>query len=172
MPQKGRKARVQKNMKRKKKRWCPYHLYFLLRSFQTTCHLRWSATLLCFIPKKENPKQVSDYRPISLCNVSYRMRTWLPNRISNEQCAFLKNRRIHDNIMLVQELAHSMSAYKRNKSIILIKIDIEKAQGKMASCPQGAWMHGFSSSLDTMGTCLHLISMVCLYHQWRARQLV
>lgn len=47
--------------------------------------------------------------------------------VGMEQNAFIRGRSITDNILLVQEIAHSMSAFKRNKSIIILKVDIEKA---------------------------------------------
>lgn len=50
-----------------------------------------------------------------------RMAPLLKSLISREQSAFIAGRSINDNILLVQEIAHSMSAYKRNKSIILIR---------------------------------------------------
>lgn len=45
--------------------------------------------------------------------------------VGMEQNAFIRGRSITDNILLVQEIAHSMSAFKRNKSIIILKVDIE-----------------------------------------------
>lgn len=59
----------------------------------------WEKTHLIFIPKLPNPIMVRDFRPITLCNVSYhipskglanRLKQTLPNLISLKQSAFLK----------------------------------------------------------------------------------
>lgn len=65
----------------------------MVKSFLKYGHLlkEIDRTHITSIPKKENPKRVSDYRPISLCNVSYnfiykvlanRVQTMLPKATS------------------------------------------------------------------------------------------
>lgn len=55
-------------------------------------------TFLCLIPKNADPRTLSDYRPISLCNVLYkdlanllsnRMKHYLNNLISMNQNVFI-----------------------------------------------------------------------------------
>lgn len=55
-----------------------------------------ASTFLCFIPKNDCPRRVRDFRPISLCNVIYRLLSKLlaaclvsvlPNIISRTQSA-------------------------------------------------------------------------------------
>lgn len=72
-----------------------------------------SATIIALVPKVPNASVVSDYRPIACCNTIYKVITKiLANRIalvlndliSQSQNAFVKGRRIRDNILLAQEL--------------------------------------------------------------------
>ena len=95
----------------------------------------WKATFLALIPKVNTPTTFRDFRPISLCNVCYkivsklvtsRLRPLLNRLISPEQCGFVKGRHIHDNIMLVNELAQSLD-YDVRGSNTIITLDMEKA---------------------------------------------
>lgn len=72
-----------------------------------------NTTILTLIPKIPNATSVSDFRPIACCNTIYKVITKiLANRlamvlndlVSQSQNAFVKGRRIRDNILLAQEL--------------------------------------------------------------------
>ena len=60
-----------------------------------------NSTFLALIPKKDKPTTFADFRPISLCNLIYkltskiivvRLKPHLDSHISKEQFGFLKNR--------------------------------------------------------------------------------
>lgn len=94
-------------------------------------------TVVVLIPKNKNPQAVFDYRPISLCNVIYRiLAKVLANRlkgvldvvISCSQSAFIPNRLITDNFILGYECLHKLRSCKSRKGgIIALKLDISKA---------------------------------------------
>lgn len=65
---------------------------------------------LILVPKVAGPTKVSDYRPISVCNVIYKviskliarkMQPWIDFLISKSQTAFVPGREISENIILL-----------------------------------------------------------------------
>ncbi|KAK4390012.1 hypothetical protein Sango_2064500 [Sesamum angolense] len=94
-----------------------------------------NATLLTLIPKVRTPQSVAEFRPISCCNVVYkvitkilvsRIREILDLLISPSQNAFIPGRLISDNILLAQEL---FSGYNqcRLPPRCALKVDLRKA---------------------------------------------
>ncbi|MCH97455.1 CNGC5-like protein [Trifolium medium] len=98
-------------------------------------------TNICLIPKCENPISMKDMRPISLCNVLYKMVSkLLANRlkdclgkcVSEEQSAFVEGRSILDNALIAIEIIHALKRKTRGVAgEIVLKIDISKAYDKV-----------------------------------------
>ncbi|PNX78963.1 ribonuclease H, partial [Trifolium pratense] len=98
-------------------------------------------TNICLIPKCDNPISMKDMRPISLCNVLYKMVSkLLANRlkdclekcVSEEQSAFVEGRSILDNALIAIEIIHAMKRKTRGlKGDLALKIDISKAYDKV-----------------------------------------
>lgn len=81
-----------------------------------------------------NPKTPKDFRPISLCNVAYkiisklianRIKPLLDKIVNPTQAAFVKGRQIADNTIMVHEIMHTMR--KSKQKLMACKIDIAKA---------------------------------------------
>ena len=113
---------------------CDVALYFL-----NTTHMDGliNATNIALIPKGNDPTSATEFRPISLCNVIYkiiakvlanRLKVVLPNIISPFQSAFLAGRLITDNIIAAYETLHTMHTKMWSKVRFMgIKLDMSKA---------------------------------------------
>ncbi|XP_039173780.1 uncharacterized protein LOC120296168 [Eucalyptus grandis] len=92
-------------------------------------------TILVLVPKVPNASSVDDYRLIACCNTIYKLITKvmanrivavLKDLISPSQSAFVKGRRIRDNILLAQELFSSFHLQPYTPKCA-IKVDFRKA---------------------------------------------
>lgn len=102
----------------------------------------WTKNFIVFILNYKNPREVKDFRPISLCNVSYcilakilanRVRPSLDSFIiSHEQTAFIPSWSVPDNILVVQEVAHSLFNSNGKNPYVILKLDLEKAYEKIS----------------------------------------
>lgn len=99
-----------------------------------------SRSNLVLIPKSEQAAKVGDYRPISVCNVIYkiisklltlRLKPYISGCISRAQSAFLPGREISENVILFREVLHSFALPSYSNKEFCLKVDLSKAFDRM-----------------------------------------
>eukprot|EP00253_Pinus_taeda_P034616 PITA_34616 len=112
-----------------------------------------NSTFLALIPKVEEAKTPDKFRPTALCNVIYkiiskvianRLKSIHPGIISEEQSDYVEGRQILDNILLAQEMIHSL--HSRKEAGMLMQLDLSKAYDKVS------WRY-LEAVLDAFGFC-------------------
>lgn len=120
-------------------------------------------TLITLIPKVDNVSNIRDFRPISLCNVAYkvitkilahRLRFIMGTLVNPCQSSFIPNRQSRDNINVAQEVFHSMRTKKGKVGWMAIKIDLEKAYDRLS------WSF-IKETLDDIGLPKNFVDLIC-----------
>ena len=96
-------------------------------------------TFITLIPEVQNLERVTEFRPISLCNVIYkiaskvivnRLKPWLNFIISETQSAFIADRFITDNILIEFESLHQNNCIGKT-SFMFLKLDMSKVYDRV-----------------------------------------
>lgn len=97
-------------------------------------------TLITVIPKVDPVVNIRNFRPISLCNISYkviskilarRLRLLMGSLVNPCQSSFIPQRQSRDNIIMAQEIFHSMRMKRGKKWWMAVKLDLEKAYDRL-----------------------------------------
>eukprot|EP00253_Pinus_taeda_P021967 PITA_21967 len=117
-------------------------------------------TFIALTLKVEEANTSEIFRPIALCNVIYkiiskvianRLKPILPGIISEEKSGYVEGRQILDNIILAQEMIHTL--HSRKKAGMLMQLDLSKAYDKVS------WNY-LEAILDAFGFCKHWVNWI------------
>jgi hypothetical protein len=95
---------------------------------------RLNRAIITLIPKRQDAMEIGDYRPISLVHsfsklfskiLANRLSKRIGEEVSKNQSAFIKKRSLHDNFVLVWQVARKINRSKR--SGVLLKLDLARA---------------------------------------------
>ena len=128
-------------------------------------------TFLALIPKIKDARKVLDFRPISLCNVVYkliakvlvnRLKLIFPYIVFDSQSAFLLGRLIIGNVLAAFETLHYLKRKTQGKlGYMALKLDMSKSYDKV-ECDflEKAMLHlGFHGRfVATIMSCIKLVS--------------
>lgn len=137
---------------------------------------RMNRTMICLIPKAEAPKLLTQFCPIALCSVVYklvtktiasRLKQIMPLIIGPTQSSFVADRHITDNIFIAQEAIHSMKRKSGKKWVMALKVDLEKAYDQVSWAFLFDTLHEEklpANLVNVIMTCVATISMQVLWN--------
>lgn len=97
-------------------------------------------TYISLIPKIPHPTYITQFKPIGLCNVNYKVVTkilvhhiqsMLGDLVGEAQASFVPGCQIVGNIIIMQEAIHSMMIKKGKSGFMAIKVDLKKAYDQL-----------------------------------------
>jgi len=141
-----------------------------------TINVSIAKTLIVLIPKESNPQPLKNFRPISLCNVIFKvitkvlvshLRPFLVDLISPLQSSFNPGRGTTDNVILAQEVVHFIHHSRAKKGTIAFKIDLEKAYDRLNWDFLELTLHDFgfpSATISLIMSCVQSSNLSVLWN--------
>lgn len=131
----------------------------MLKNFNYTC--------IVLISKTDSPEYITQYRPISLYNVVYKivakvlancLKTILPHIILDNQSTFVPGCLITDNVLVAFELMHFLKNKREGRDgYFALKIDMSKAYNRV----EWTFLEKIMAQLGFSSTWIRLI-MSCV----------
>ncbi|CAM8885100.1 unnamed protein product [Rhodiola kirilowii] len=100
-----------------------------------------NTSVITLIPKLKGATKITEFRPISLIGVvakviskamANRLQGVLDEVISHEQCAFIRNRLLSDNLIIAQEISHYINSVRNSTQLYAsLKLDMAKAYDRL-----------------------------------------
>lgn len=154
---------------------------FIQQAFRDGCFPpAMNHTLISLIPKQHPPECMAHFRPISLCNVvvkviskvvANRLKPLMSKLTSANQSSFVHNRQAADNIIVVQEVVHTLRRKQGRIGGLIAKIDLEKAYDRIDWKFLQAILEVVGFSLLLTKLVMFCISSAQLSVLWNGQQL-
>ncbi|XP_057451810.1 uncharacterized protein LOC130743585 [Lotus japonicus] len=137
-------------------------------------------TLIVLIPKVDNPTSIKEFRPISLCNVTYklitkfivaRIRPFLNKLIGPMENSFIPGRGTMDNAFLAQEIIHYMNSSRARNGSLAFKIDLETAYDSVSWSFLEDILHWFGFPNGLINLIMRCVSASTLSILWNGSRL-